>query len=158
MYANDDVDILNDLIWATLDSARHYRRVAGNIGSLRIRAVFDHLSTQRSRVAQTLQHQVATFGGVHLADGFSVIHTTHVFGNLRYAMDYGYCALIDEVERGEEHVKAKYECALENERLSQLSRTVVMSVYPSVREGFDEMHALKRYPNDELIHDERLRH
>ena len=157
MYANDDVGILNGLIGATLDSARHYRRVAGNIGSLRIRAVFDHLSTQRRRVAQTLQHQVATVGGFHLVDAFPVIHTTHVFGNLRYAMDYGYCALIDEVERGEEHVKARYECALENERLSQLSRTVVMDAYSSVREGFDEMHALKRYPNDEQVHSERLK-
>ncbi|MFC3651009.1 PA2169 family four-helix-bundle protein [Dyella humi] len=150
MNAGDDISILNGLIGATLDSARHYQRVASNIGNPRIRALFEHLSTQRKQIAQTLQEQLAA------VEGMPAAHASRVFGNLRHAMNYGYTALIDEVERGEEHVKAKYECALENERLSGLSRTVVENAYASVCEGCAETHALKRYPNAEQRHSERL--
>jgi uncharacterized protein (TIGR02284 family) len=156
MNAGGDISILNGLIGATLDSARHYRKVAGNIGNPRIRALFEHLSTQRKQVAQTLQDQLAAVSGDPLPDGMPAAHASRLFGNLRHAMDYGYCALIDEVERGEDHVKAKYECALENGRLSGLSHTVVQNAYASVCEGRAEMHALKRYPGAEQRHGERL--
>lgn len=156
MNADNDISILNGLIGATLDSARHYRKVAGNIGNPRIRALFDHLSTQRKQVAQALQDQLVAVSGRPLAEGAPAGHASRVFGNLRHAMDYGYTALIDEVERGEDHVKAKYECALENERLSRLSRTVVQNAYVSVCEGCAEMHALKRDPKAVQRHSERL--
>lgn len=146
MNADDDVSILHGLVGATLESARHYRKVAGNIGNPRIRALFEDLSTQRRKVAQTLQKRLDAIGDDRRAEGSSAVRACHVFGNLRHAMDYGYSALVDEVERGEEHVKAKYEYALEDGRLSWFSRTVVQSAYASVREGSDEMHALKRYP------------
>jgi hypothetical protein len=71
-------------------------------------------------------------------------------------MDYGYCALIDEVERCEERIKAKYEYALVNGRLSPLSRTVVQNAYAAVQEGCADMHALKRYPHAEHYQGERM--
>ena len=156
MNAGDDISILNGLIGATLDSARHYRKVAGDIGNPRIRALFERLSTQRREVAQRLQDQLAAVSGDPLADAVTTAHAARVFGNLRHAISYGYCALIDEVERGEEHVKAKYEYALESGRLSELSRTVVQNAYTCVCEGCAEMHALKRYPGAEQQRGERL--
>lgn len=156
MSADDDTSILNGLIRATLDSARHYQKVAGDIDNPRIRALFEHLSMQRKQVAKTLQNQLVVVGGGPRAESMAAAHAFHVFGNLRHAMSYGYCALIDEVERGEEHVKAKYECALMDGRLSRLSRAVVQDAYASVCEGCAEMHTLKRYPYAEKRHSERL--
>lgn len=156
MNADFDVNILTGLIVATMDSARHYRKVAGNIGNPRIRALFEHLSIQRKLIAQELQQQRAAITGIPQSEGMLAVHPLRLFGNLRHTMDYGYCALIDEVERCEEHLKAKYERALMDGRLSALSRTVVENAYASVQEGFADMHALKRYPHAEHSYGERL--
>ncbi|GLQ89328.1 PA2169 family four-helix-bundle protein [Dyella flagellata] len=156
MNADYDVNILTGLIGATLDSARHYRKVAGNIGNPRIRALFEHLSIQRKLIARELQLQRTAVTGNPMGEGMLVAHPLRLFGNLRHTMDYGYCALIDEVERCEERIKAKYEHALMDCRLSGLSRTVVENAYASVQEGCADMHALKRYPHAEHSHSERL--
>lgn len=156
MNAGVHTNILNGLIDATMDSARHYRRVAGSIDNPRIRALFEHLSVQRKMVAEELLDQLAAAGGGSLREGMRLTHASHIFGNLRHAMNYGYCALIDEVERGEEHIKAKYEHALEDSGLSGLPRTAVLNAYESVREDGRRMHSLKCYPNTEHGHGEAL--
>jgi uncharacterized protein (TIGR02284 family) len=156
MHPDDDVKILNALIGATMDSARHYRKVAGSIGNPRIRTLFEHLSTQRKMIARRLQDQLAVVGGNPLAEGLPAVPSTRLSGRLRHAMSYGYCALVDEVERGEEHVKARYERALQDGKLSRLSRTAVQHAYASVREGEARMHALKRYPQAGHARSERL--
>jgi uncharacterized protein (TIGR02284 family) len=156
MNADDDIYLLNGLIGATMDSSRHYRKVAGNIGNPRIRALFEHLSIQRKLIAQELQEQLAAITGHPQGEGLQVMHPLRLLGNLRHAMDYGYCALIDEVERCEERIKAKYERALADGRLSRLSRVVVQNAYASIQEGSADVHALKRYPDAERSHPERL--
>jgi uncharacterized protein (TIGR02284 family) len=154
--ADDDINLLNGLIGATMDSARHYRKVAGSIGNPRIRALFEHLSIQRKLIAQELQEQLATVTGRPLNEGLQAAHSLRLFGNFRHAMEYGYCALIDEVERCEERIKAKYERALADGRLSRVSRVVVQNAYASIQEGSADMHTLKRYPHTEQGHPERL--
>ena len=156
MNADGDINILNGLIGATLDSARHYRKVAGNVGNPRIRALFEHLSVQRKLIAQELQAQLVAITGSPQREGTSPSHPLRLFGNLRLLMDYGYCALIDEVERCEERIKAKYERALLDDRLSRLSRVVIEHAYASVQQGSADMHALKRYPHAEPSRMERM--
>jgi uncharacterized protein (TIGR02284 family) len=156
MNADGDVYILNGLIAATLDSARHYRKVAGNVGNPRIRALFEHLSVQRKLIAQELQDQLVAITGRPQGEGMPPSHPLRLFGNLRLLMDYGYCALIDEVERCEERIKAKYERALLDDRLSRLTRMVIENAYASVQEGGADMHALKRYPHAEHSRTERM--
>ncbi len=153
---DEETKILNNLIGATMDSARHYRKVAANIGNPRIRALFEHLSVQRKMIAQLLQEQLAAVSGSPQGEGLSMSSSARVFGNLRHAMDYGYCALIDEVERGEERLKAKYERALRDGRLSRLSHAVLQNAYAAVQEGCADMHALKRYPMAAQPHSERV--
>lgn len=156
MNADGDINLLNDLIGATMDSARHYRKVAANIGHPRIRALFEHLSVQRKLVAKELQDQLTAITGNPQGESMTNAYHLQVFGNLRHVMDYGYCALIDEVERCEERIKAKYERALLDDRLSRLTRAVVKRAYSAVREGSADMHALKRYPQAEHDRSERL--
>ena len=104
MNADGDINLLNGLIAATMDSARHYRKVAASIGHPRIRALFEHLSVQRKLIAKQLQAQLTAITGNPQGESMTNAHHLHVFGNLRHVMDYGYCALIDEVERGEERI------------------------------------------------------
>ena len=52
-------------------------------------------------------------------------------------------AVINEVERGEDYLKAKFETALEGGSLTDESRMVVERAYQSVRAGHDQMSQLK---------------
>ncbi|MGW8191985.1 PA2169 family four-helix-bundle protein [Sphingomonas hankookensis] len=52
-------------------------------------------------------------------------------------------AIIQEVERGEDHIKAKFEDAMKQDDLSPATLTVITTAFASVREGHDKMSALK---------------
>jgi uncharacterized protein (TIGR02284 family) len=52
-------------------------------------------------------------------------------------------AIVNEVERGEDHIKAKFENALKDDELSVSTRTAIEQGYRSVREGHDQMRDLK---------------
>src|SRR5207237_8704039 len=52
-------------------------------------------------------------------------------------------AIVNEVERGEDYLKEKFETALSSGDLSGDSRSVVERCYQSVRTGHDQMSRLK---------------
>ena len=52
-------------------------------------------------------------------------------------------AIINEVERGEDYLKEKFETVLNSDALSGESRSVVERCYQSVRSGHDQMSQLK---------------
>jgi len=52
-------------------------------------------------------------------------------------------AVVNEVERGEDYLKGKFESALKDEGLSGEARQAVQSAWESVRSGHDEMSQLK---------------
>ena len=52
-------------------------------------------------------------------------------------------AIINEVERGEDYLKDKFETALNSGHLSGDSRAVVERAYQSVRKGHDQVSSLK---------------
>ena len=52
-------------------------------------------------------------------------------------------AIIAEVERGEDHIKSKFEEALADDKLAPECRSLIESAYGSVRSGHDEMSRLK---------------
>jgi uncharacterized protein (TIGR02284 family) len=52
-------------------------------------------------------------------------------------------AIINEVERGEDYLKNKFETALDSDHLSGESRAVVERAYQSVRAGHDQISQLK---------------
>jgi uncharacterized protein (TIGR02284 family) len=52
-------------------------------------------------------------------------------------------AIINEVERGEDYLKDKFETALDSGKLSGEARSVVERCYQSVRSGHDQMSQLK---------------
>jgi hypothetical protein len=55
----------------------------------------------------------------------------------------GVACLINEVERGEDYLKEKFETALDSGTLSGDCRAVVERCYQSVRAGHDQMSQLK---------------
>jgi uncharacterized protein (TIGR02284 family) len=52
-------------------------------------------------------------------------------------------SIIDEVERGEDYLKDKFETALNSDTLSGEPRSLVERCYQSIRSGHDEISQLK---------------
>lgn len=52
-------------------------------------------------------------------------------------------AIINEVEAGEDHIKAKFEDAIRDTEVSPAVRAIIEEAYVSVKDGHDEMRDLK---------------
>jgi uncharacterized protein (TIGR02284 family) len=145
MAGNDhDISTLNSLIATTLDSAEGYAEAAGNDESGRLAGQFASRATERRQVAGTLQAEVARLGGAPAEGGTALGGAHRMFVNLK-ALITGddQQAIVNEVERGEDHIKAKYENAMKDSELSPMVRIAIEAGYRSVREGHDQMRDLK---------------
>ncbi|HLV07110.1 MAG TPA: PA2169 family four-helix-bundle protein [Croceibacterium sp.] len=142
--ANDrDIKVLNDLIKTTLDSHKGFVDAAEDTGSAHAQ-FFAQIPQERSQVASQMQAQVSALGGAP-EDSSSVAAAAHrTFMDIKQAvMGQDDQAVINEVERGEDYIKAKYEAALRDEDLSPQTRQVVEQAYQSIRRGHDQASALK---------------
>ena len=66
-----------------------------------------------------------------------------IFFNLRNSMAGSDQSIIDEVEAGEDHIKAMFEAALTGEELPPAVKAVVATVFGSVQADRDQMRDLK---------------
>lgn len=141
---NHDIKILNSLIETTLDSADGYSEAAKNAANASYKDLFQRWATERRQVVSDLQNQVRMLGGQPEDDG-SVLAAGHrMFVKLRDSVTGSDDkSVIDEVERGEDFIKAKYEEAMEDEELSTAVRAAVVNAYGSVKAGHDQASHLK---------------
>lgn len=140
---NHDIRVLNDLIETTIDSAEGYAEAARETPSPRFSVTFHERASERRLVATRLQQKVEELGGTPEDDG-SVLASAHrMFTNLRKSL-HDETAVIDEVERGEDHIRHKFEDALEDDDVSPPTRALIADTFRSVRSGHDQMRGLKR--------------
>jgi uncharacterized protein (TIGR02284 family) len=139
-----DVATVNSLIATTIDSINGYRESADAVDSQRFRDLFNGLAEDRQQVLPKLQAQVAKLGGNPEDDGTALAAAHRGFVDLKAAITgRDDKAIIDEVERGEDHIKHKYESALREEDLSPETREIINAAYESVRRGHDQVRDLK---------------
>jgi uncharacterized protein (TIGR02284 family) len=141
---SDEISTLNTLIATTIDSVTGYENSAEEIENSRFREIFRERANERQRVVSELQGEVRRLGG-QPEEGGSFLGKAHQrFEDLKSAITGGDDqAIINEVERGEDYLKEKFETALNAGTLSGESRSVVETCYQSVREGHDQMSQLK---------------
>ena len=139
-----DIRTLNGLIATTIDSVDGYRSSAEAVDSPRFGELFTARASERSSVAEQLRAEVRRLGGNPEDDGTLLAGGHRAFLNLKAAVTTrDDAAVVAEVERGEDHIKAKYEAALADESLSPETRSLIEASYGSVRSGHDEMSQLK---------------
>src|SRR5688572_23083515 len=145
MFANDDdKTTLNTLLATLTDSINGYRESAEHVESAEFRKLFLESADERSRVADELRAEVTRLGGDPNDDGSFMGKTHQVFLDLKAAVTgRDDKAIINEVERGEDYLKEKFEAALAHDELSADCRAVVERAYQSVREGHDVMSQIK---------------
>ena len=139
-----DIRTLNGLIATTIDSVDGYRTSASDVENPRFAELFTARASERSSVAEQLRGEVKRLGGNPEDDGTLLAAGHRAFVNLKATVTgRDDQAIVNEVERGEDHIKAKFEDALKDNSLSPSCRTVVETAYGSVKSGHDEMRDLK---------------
>lgn len=139
-----DVGVLNGLIKTTIDSVNGYRAAAEAKESSQFVAMFFDRANEREDVAERLQQAVTGMGGNPEDDGSLLASAHRTFMDLKETvMGNDEQAVVSEVERGEDVIKAKYESALEDTALSPSTRSLIADCYTSVKQGHDQMRDLK---------------
>jgi len=139
-----DITTLNSLIATTIDSVDGYSEAAKANKSGQFAALFTSGANERRNVATRLQQHVTSLGGDPTDDGTVLAGAHRVFLNLKAMVTgHDYKAIINEVEAGEDHIKAKFEDALGDTQLSPEVMDLIEDCYLSVKAGHDEMRDLK---------------
>lgn len=140
-----DIRTLNGLIATTLDSVDGYTTAAEDADNSSYRQAFLSRAAERRGVVQVLQNEVSRLGGNPEDDGTALAGAHRAFLNLKAAVTgKDDQAIVNEVERGEDHIKAKFDNALQDGELSGPVLAAIRSAYESVRAGHDEMRNLKQ--------------
>src|SRR5215213_3817065 len=140
----DEITTLNTLTTTLIDSVNGYRDAAANSESGRFQQLFRTNADERSRVVEELRAEVRRLGGDPEDDQSTMGALHQRWLDLKAAITgRDDKAIINEVERGEDYLKAKFQAALDGDTLTGQSRAVVESAYQSVRSGHDQVSALK---------------
>jgi len=144
MNTSQDVSTLNSLISTTLDSVKGYREAAEASDNTRHQSFFRECAEERSRIAAELQDQVRKLGGEPETESSvaGAIHRSWL--DLKSAIaGRDQQAIINEVERGEDYIKAKFEKALEDEDISPTTRGTLEQCFESVRRSHEHASSMK---------------
>ena len=144
MANEHDITVLNSLITTTIDSASGFERSAEDAEVPTFVDMFREFSQERRQFVGRLQERVRALGGMPNDDGSLKADLHRRWVDLRDAISKGGDKeIIEEVERGEDYLKGKYDAALTDNELSPETLAVIREAYQSVRAGHDRASALK---------------
>ncbi len=144
MGHDHDITVLNSLITTTIDSANGFERSAEDADVPQFVEMFREFAQERRQVVGRLQEFVRQRGGTPTDDGSLKADLHRRWVDLRDAISRGGDQeIIEEVERGEDYLKSKYDAALEDRELSPEALAIIREAYQSVRAGHDRAAALK---------------
>jgi uncharacterized protein (TIGR02284 family) len=144
MEMQDQISALNELIETTVDSVTGYEDSAKNIDNERLRQIFRERADERQQVVQQLREEVRRLGGDPEEGGTFLGKTHQRMEDLKAAITgRDEKSIINEVERGEDYLKGKWEAVLDKGDLTGESRAVVERGFQSVRSGHDQISQLK---------------
>jgi len=146
METNDThaVHVLNSLIETTLDSANGYREAAERADDPQYKTMFSERSGRRVELIRQLQDEVRSFGGEPDTDQSVAGKLHNKFVAVRDAvMGSSDKAVIEEVERGEDFIKAEFEKAAGDTDLPPKIQELISTAYRSVKADHDEISRIK---------------
>ena len=141
---SETISTLNTLIATTIDSVTGYEDSAQNIDNERFREIFRQRANERQQVVEELRSEVRRLGGNPEDDGSFLGKAHQRFEDLKAAVTgRDQKSIINEVERGEDYLKEKWQAALQSGNLDGETHDVVERCYQSVKSGHDQMSQLK---------------
>lgn len=139
------VEVLNGLIKTTLDSVGGYREAAENSDRSQYKSMFAERAAKRERLARELQQEVRSLGAEPETEQGIMGKAHNKFVDLKNAVTGGGDdkSVIDEVERGEDHIRDKFAEALKDDELPENVRMTVSRAFQSVKADHDEVSRIK---------------
>jgi uncharacterized protein (TIGR02284 family) len=146
MSRHHDISALNSLIKAMLDSMKGFEEAARDAEDPALASLFWDFAHDRGAVAATMQAEVRRLGGQAEKEASFLAAAYRGFIDLKQAiigMDDK--AVAAEVERGEDHVKERFETAMADREISPPTLAVIRQAYESVRAGHERARALREH-------------
>ena len=141
---SDTITTLNTLIATTIDSITGYEESAQNIDNERLREIFRQRASERQEVVGELRSEVRRLGGNPEDDGSFLGKAHQRFEDLKAAITgRDEKSIINEVERGEDYLKGKWQAALQSGDLHGESHDLIERCYQSIKSGHDQISQLK---------------
>ena len=139
-----DTTTLNTLIGTLIDSIDGYQKAAADASNRSYAEMFNARARERQHAVTTLQAAVARLGGNPEDDGTTAGALHRGWINLKEAvLGNDDEAIVNEVERGEDYLKEKFEAALRHVDLPAEARAAVEEAWTSVKAGHDVLSTLK---------------
>ena len=141
---SETISTLNTLIATTIDSITGYEDSAQSIDNERFREIFRQRANERQQIVEQLRSEVRRLGG-DPEDGGSFLGKAHQrFEDLKAAITgRDEKSIVNEVERGEDYLKGKWQAALQSGNLDGPTHDLVERLYQQVKSGHDQMSQLK---------------
>lgn len=144
MNRDADIKVLNSLIETTYDSINGYRDSAEHTDDPDLKSLFRTRAAEREQVVAQLRAQVRELGGEPEDDESMLAKAHRTFLNLKSVLGDDRKRVIEEVERGEDHIKDKFDAASRNADLSPDTIAVIRTCYTdSVKPAHDQVSAIK---------------
>ena len=138
-----DIDVLNGLAGATLDSADGYDEAARETETAGFRELFERRGAERRRVATELQAAVQGLGGEVRTDGSILAKASRAFHDIRHALLRDELSVVGPIESAEDGLRARFEKALADVAISATTRETIRRAWAAVESGHDEIRDLK---------------
>ena len=146
---NDGLTVVATLADTLADSVNGYRDAASQVESAEFRQMFTELADRRSEALSELKAELSRAGRTTDGDGTTLGSLHQRWLDFKASITGNDDkAVINEVERGEDYLKEKFEAALASDALDNGFRGIVERAYGSVREGHDRVSALKHSLED----------
>ena len=139
-----EISTLNTLIATTIDSITGYEDSAQNIDNERFREIFSQRANERQKVVEELRSEVRRLGGDPEDSGSFMGKAHQRFEDLKAAITGSdEKSIVNEVERGEDYLKSKWQAALDSGDLHGEAHDLIQRCYQSIKAGHDQMSQLK---------------
>ncbi|MBN9479230.1 MAG: PA2169 family four-helix-bundle protein [Bordetella sp.] len=139
-----DIKVLNGLVEGLIDSADGYHEAAAETAGGAYRDWFEARASERRRLAEELKAAVRERGGAPEEDRSILAKAQRAFRDVSQALLRSEVSMIDTVENGEDQLKARFERAMADDALSATTKETIRRAYGEVRQGYDQMSALKQ--------------
>jgi len=137
---SDALSVIYELIEMSIDGEKGFKDAAVLAEDSSLKSLFGERSKQCATAVVELESCAKALGDTAHEHTGSLAGTAHrSWQKLRAAMSESNLAVLEEVERGEDHAKAKYMKALKGDVLPPLARTVVQKQYDGVLQNHDRI-------------------
>lgn len=146
MFENEtgSLPVLKTLTDTLADSVNGYRDAAEHVEAAEFRQLFMQLGDDRNQALSDLKAEVLRLGGTANSDGSTLGYLHQRWLDFKAGVTgRDDKAIINEVERGEDYIKEKFETALGTDSLDPAIRAPIERAYASVRQGHDRVRDLK---------------